>query len=97
MNKREQKIQLIIDTAYKVWGDNFFYNTSLSSLADALGMTKPALYRYFNNKVAILLAMKTDFIRKYQTLLQKSGFREKMNLDTLLVDYTENAVRVFRG
>ena len=95
MDKRELKTQLIIDTAFKVWGDNFFYNTSLSSLADALGMTKPALYRYFKNKDAILLAMKDDLIDKYQALLKKSG--PGRDLDALLVDYTENAVRFFAG
>lgn len=95
MDKRELKTQLIIDTAYKVWGDNFFYNTSLSSLADALGMTKPALYRYFKNKDAILLAMKDDFIRKYQSLPKKSSFKVNKNLDSLLVDYTDNTVRFF--
>ena len=97
MDKREIKTQLIIDTAFKVWGDNFFYNTSLSSLSDALGMTKPALYRYFKNKDAILLAMKDDFIRNYQTLLKKSRFSGNRNLDSLLVDYTENTVRFFAG
>ena len=95
MDKRELKTQLIIDTAFKVWGDNFFYSTSLSSLADALGMTKPALYRYFKNKDAILLAMKDDLIDKYQGLLKKSGAGG--DLDALLVAYTENAVRFFAG
>lgn len=95
MNKRELKTQLIIDTAFKVWGNNYFYNTSLSSLADALSMTKPALYRYFKNKDAILLTMKEDLIDKYQVLLKKSGSGENQNLDALLVDYTENAVRFF--
>ncbi len=95
MDKRELKTQLIIDTAYKVWGDNFFYNTSLSSLADALGMTKPALYRYFKNKDALLLAMKDDFIGNYQSFLKKSRFNNNRNLDSLLVDYTENTVRFF--
>ena len=95
MNKRELKTQLIIDTAFQVWGDNFFYNTSLSSLAYALGMTKPALYRYFKNKDAILMAMKDDLIYQYQALLNKSEPGENRDLDTLLVEYTEQAVRFF--
>ncbi len=73
MTKREIKTQLIVDTAFKVWGENSFYNTSLSSLAEALGMSKPAIYRYFKNKDALLQAMKDDFIIKYKGLLEKSN------------------------
>ncbi len=95
MTKRELKTQLIIDTAFKVWGENSFYKTSLSSLAEAMGMSKPAIYRYFNNKEALLQAMKDDFISKYQTLLDKSKSSEKMTLDERIVDYTEIPVRFF--
>ncbi len=95
MTKRELKTQLIIDTAFRVWGENSFYKTSLSSLAEALGMTKPAIYRYFSNKEALLQAMKNDFILKYKTLLEKSNSSNKMTLDEQLVDYTEIPVRFF--
>ncbi len=95
MNKHEIKTQLIIDTAFRVWGDNFFHNTSLSTLSDALGMTKQALYRYFKNKQAILDAMKYEFIASYRILLKKSHGKNLNNLDDLLVDYTETPVRFF--
>lgn len=95
MTKRELKTQLIIDTAFKVWGDNFFYTTSLSSLANAMGMTKPAIYRYFKNKDALLQAMKDDFILKYRTLLAESGSSGNMTLDELIADYTEIPVKFF--
>jgi AcrR family transcriptional regulator len=95
MTKHDIKTQLIIDTAFKVWGDNFFYNTSLFSLADALDMTKPALYRYFKNKNAIFLAMKDDFIKKYRNLLTKQKPAECRSLDELLVEYTDNSIRFF--
>ncbi len=95
MNKRELKAQLIVDTAFKVWGNNYFYNTSLSSLATALEMTKPALYRYYKNKDAILLAMKNDFIGKYQELLKNSKSEKNKTPEELLISYTESGVRFF--
>jgi AcrR family transcriptional regulator len=55
----------IIKTAFQVWGDNQFQNTSLSSLSEALGMTKAALYRYFNNKESLLEEMFQYFINEY--------------------------------
>ncbi|MDA3941555.1 MAG: TetR/AcrR family transcriptional regulator [Spirochaetia bacterium] len=95
MNKREQKTQAIIDTAFNVWSNSFFYNTSLSSLADALGMSKPAIYRYFKNKDALLLAMKDDFISKYQSLLEKSKPIKESGLENFLMVYIEGPVRFF--
>ncbi|MCK5152747.1 MAG: TetR/AcrR family transcriptional regulator [Spirochaetales bacterium] len=95
MTKHELKTQLIIDTAFKVWGENSFYNTSLSSLAEALGMTKPAIYRYFENKDALMKAMKDDFILKYKALLAKSNSSNNKTLDELIIDYTEIPVKFF--
>jgi len=95
MTKREQKKQLIIDTAFKVWGDNFFYNTSLSSLADAMDISKAAIYRYFSNKEALIIAMKENLISKYQSLLRKSGKKEFTDLNSILFDYTEYSIRFF--
>jgi len=95
MNKRETKIQLIIDTAFRVWGDNFFYNTSLSSLAEALGMTKPGLYRYFKNKEALLLAMEQDFISRYQSNREKTQPINNSQMDSLIINFIESPIRFF--
>jgi AcrR family transcriptional regulator len=95
MNKHELKKQLIIETAFRVWGDCFFYRTSLSSLSDALDMTKPALYRYFKNKDALLQAMRQDFIRKYHLVLGISLPGKYTDIELLLVDSTERAIRFF--
>lgn len=95
MTRRELKTQLIIDTAFKIWGENSFYNTSMSSLAKALGMTKPAIYRYFKNKDTLLQAMKDDFLIKYKALLNESNFSANITLDRLIIDYTEIPVKFF--
>jgi AcrR family transcriptional regulator len=49
MNKTD-----IIETALLVWGRELYKTTSLSRLAQALGVTKPALYRHFASKKALL-------------------------------------------
>jgi len=95
MTKRELKTQLIIDTAFEVWGKNSFYNTSLSSLADALGMTKPALYRYFKNKEALLSAMKQDFITAYKSVHTNLKPDQFSDINSILKDYTENVIHFF--
>jgi AcrR family transcriptional regulator len=52
----------IIDAAFKVWGRNFYRKTSLSQLAKELGVSKPALYRHFENKQALTDAMTESFL-----------------------------------
>ncbi|MCL2761611.1 MAG: TetR/AcrR family transcriptional regulator [Treponema sp.] len=60
----------IMDAAFRVWGREFYANTSLSHVARELKVCKPALYRHFRSKQALLDAMTvhffddfTDFVR----------------------------------
>jgi AcrR family transcriptional regulator len=62
------KQQEIIQEAFRVWGENCFFNTSLNSLAEAIGISKTALYRYFDGKDSILEAMKEYLLQVHQNL-----------------------------
>ncbi len=55
--KRRLKKIAIMEAALDVWGEEDYGNTSLAILAGRLGMTKPALYRYFSSKDELLGAM----------------------------------------
>jgi AcrR family transcriptional regulator len=59
--------QDIIEAAFRAWGLELYRTTSLTQLAQTLGVTKPALYRHFRNKEAVLEAMSRyffdDFVR----------------------------------
>ena len=75
MTKKE-----VIEAAFRVWGREFYLNTSLSQVARELGVSKPALYRHFINKQALLDAMTgyffddfADFIRADYEKAQKTG------------------------
>ena len=52
--KRRLKRIAIMEAALEVWAENEYANTSLSLLSNRLGMTKPALYRYFDSKDDLL-------------------------------------------
>ena len=56
MTKRD-----IVQAAFRIWGRGFYQNTSLTQLVRELGVSKPALYRHFPNKQALLDAMYTRF------------------------------------
>jgi len=51
----------IVDAAFKVWGRKFYQKNSLSQLAKELKVSKPALYRHFTSKQALLAAMTDRF------------------------------------
>jgi AcrR family transcriptional regulator len=55
----------VIDTAFRVWGQEFYKTTSLTDLAEALQVSKPALYRHFSGKEALLQAMEERFYDDY--------------------------------
>ncbi|MFQ3547738.1 MAG: TetR/AcrR family transcriptional regulator [Termitinemataceae bacterium] len=64
--------QDILQAARIVWGNNFYKTMSLADVAQYLGVTKPALYRHFTNKDALLDALYVDFFDRYARYLQQA-------------------------
>jgi AcrR family transcriptional regulator len=60
----------IIQAAFRVWGRELYHHTSLTQLARELGVTKPALYRHFHHKQALLDAMYDSFFDDYAAALK---------------------------
>jgi len=85
--KTPTKRQEIIQEAFKVWGENSFYNTSLASLAQSMNISKAALYRHIKGKEDLLEAMKEYFLQLHRHLCQEvqqkaagKGFDEKLSI-----------------
>jgi len=94
-----QRREEIINTAFRVWGDNFFYKTSLSSLAKSLGISKTALYRYFDSKESLIRAMRETLLCIHRDLCQRfheetegKDFKHRLDLfdEIILQFYGEN-------
>jgi AcrR family transcriptional regulator len=82
----------IIDTAFRVWGRDFYRKTSLSQLARELGVSKPALYRHFLNKRALMNAMTERFYDDFAAYIREDYERaEKLD------DHFQGFLLVFRG
>ncbi|GHT75240.1 hypothetical protein FACS1894124_6320 [Spirochaetia bacterium] len=60
----------IIKAAFRVWGRELYQTTSLTQLARDLKVTKPALYRHFHNKQALLEAMYGYFFDDYAAFIK---------------------------
>ena len=52
----------IIDAAFRAWSRTFYQKTSLSQVARKLEVSKPALYRHFPNKKALIQAITECFL-----------------------------------
>ncbi len=99
MNKHTLKKKHIIETAFQVWGEDFFYKTSLATLAKALGISKAALYRYFENKDALIKAMRDEFLEVHANICKKmhkeaegKNFQQRLEIfqQKFLKFYAEN-------
>jgi AcrR family transcriptional regulator len=65
----------IIKAAFKVWGREFYQTTSHSQLSGELGVSKPALYRHFRDKEALLDAMYVAFYDEFAAFI-KGGYEK---------------------
>jgi AcrR family transcriptional regulator len=61
----------IIEAAFRVWGRDLYRKTSLSQLAGELGVSKPALYRHFVSKQALITAMTERFLDDFAAFIRK--------------------------
>lgn len=94
----------IIQAAFKVWGREFYFNTSLSHVAQELKVCKPALYRHFRSKQDLFEAMTTyffddfaEFIRPEYEKALKTGTHSKSAfiISKSIAEYFARNVHVF--
>ena len=53
----EQRRHLIVEAAGRLFGEHGYDGTRLDDIAAAAGVTKPVLYRHFDDKTALYLAL----------------------------------------
>lgn len=83
-SRREQ----ILSAAFRAWGRGMFANTSLSALAEELGLSKAALYRHFRGKAEIIEAMEERYVCDFTvTVLRPLEEREESDLRPFLSRY----------
>jgi len=71
----------IIEAAFKVWGREYYFNTSLSLLASELKVCKPALYRHFLSKNALFEAMTRYFYDDFAAFIREDYRKALQNED----------------
>jgi AcrR family transcriptional regulator len=80
---REMRRRALIQAAGRVFGDKGFHNTTLDDIAAALSVTKPALYRYVQNKHEILYECHRMAVEMAESSLEQARQSEHQALDVL--------------
>jgi TetR/AcrR family fatty acid metabolism transcriptional regulator len=93
METLTSRSEQIVRVAIKLLSEGGIAALTTKNLAKAVGVTEPALYRYFNSKLDILLAILDHFEKHIHTLFQKDISQDAPVLDQIQTVYN----RVFRS
>ncbi len=66
-----ERQQQIVETATKIIANRGIQNLTIKNIATEIGISEPALYRHFSNKLEILKAVITNFQNKMKPALEK--------------------------
>jgi TetR/AcrR family transcriptional regulator len=89
---REIRKRALIAAAGRTFGAKGFHNTTLDDIAEALSVTKPALYRYVKNKHEILYECHRLAIGMAEEALAEAEAGQTSALDVLR-DFVERYIR----
>jgi AcrR family transcriptional regulator len=78
MRNKEETYGLIVETAYRMFAENGFDKTSLSMIAKEVGISKPAIYYYFDSKEKLI-----DFL--FDEICKEIMKQYKVTVDDLTV------------
>jgi len=70
-NKDEVR-KKIVEAAYSLFLDKGYHATTMSSIADSLGVTKPAIYQYFPGKEELYAAVAEHGREELASILERS-------------------------
>lgn len=77
-----ERRELILDSAGRLFGERGYTHTSLDEIAAAAGVTKPILYRHFDSKKALYLALlerhRDDLPRFFERVPTDLPFEERV-------------------
>jgi AcrR family transcriptional regulator len=86
---RGKKRMAVLQTAARMFNERSFENTSLTDIAETIGITKPALYYYVKNKEDILYSIGKMVLEDCMTVLDEADKEPKTGRDRLVSFLTQ--------
>ncbi|MCY9515405.1 TetR/AcrR family transcriptional regulator [Paenibacillus apiarius] len=88
------KLHLILDAAYELFGSDGFYETKMSDIADKAGIAKGTLYLYFKSKEQLFTAMTVRDFEQYLRELE-FGLNQRHSLEERLRFIADHHLRYY--
>jgi AcrR family transcriptional regulator len=100
---REQKINLIMQTALELFANEGYYPTSISKIAKKAGISKGLMYNYFESKEKLILALIVNGINKvtesidpdHDGILTKDEFEYLVNDNFRILEENPNYWKLY--
>jgi AcrR family transcriptional regulator len=92
--KTDEKRQLIVDTAYRLFRANGFEKTSMSEITAQVGGSKATLYNYFSSKEELFVECMFDIAENYLDGIFSHLQDQSEDLRTALQGYGEDLIRL---
>ncbi len=98
MSKKSDIEAKILDTAYKLFLDQGYKNTTMDDIAQSLSMSKKTLYKYFPGKMELLAEsfeiLKNRLSMKVQTLVENRYISYTAKLRSMLTVVAEDLAHI---
>jgi len=105
MARTNNKKELIIDAAIKVFARKGFYNAKVADVAKQAGVADGTIYLYFKNKDDLLISLfetkMEEILKRFSSLIKKKisadkKLREFINLYFLMIEQDQDLAEVFQ-
>ncbi|SFO42235.1 transcriptional regulator, TetR family [Pseudonocardia ammonioxydans] len=80
-NRRRLVSNELLEHSARLFATQGFANTSFQDIADAMGVSRPALYHYVSNKEEILAALVRDVLERVVEILEQATARDDLAED----------------
>ncbi|GAF12497.1 transcriptional regulator, TetR family [Bacillus sp. JCM 19046] len=68
MRNKEETLRQIMQAAYETFAEKGFHQTSLTSIAQQVGISKPAIYYYFKSKDELIKSLFEEISQEIHTI-----------------------------
>jgi len=105
MARTNNKKELIIDAAIKVFARKGFYNSKVADVAKSAGVADGTIYLYFKNKDDLLISLfetkMEEILKRFSSLIEKKisadkKLREFISLYFLMIEQDQDLAEVFQ-
>lgn len=85
-NRRRLVSNELLENSARLFASKGYSNTSFQDIADAMGISRPALYHYVSNKEEILAALVRDVLERVVEILERARARDDLAEDERVVE-----------